>query len=170
MAWWRKAADQGDAQSMVKLATAYQIGKFVPRDAEQSVSWLRTAVEKDDPVAEVRRPTLLPGGADDGAAVSVRCRRSPGSRPGPRLARQGGGSSAQRYMPEYGGRGAEGSRRPGVVKAPNDQTTRVTRGVVARGPDNVFPAPSSNARPQSTPSYPRVRPVADIRQQNVQDG
>jgi TPR repeat protein len=38
---------------MDKLANPYQLGKFVPRDAEQSVSWLTKAAEKDDPLAEL---------------------------------------------------------------------------------------------------------------------
>ncbi len=54
MAWWRKAADQGDTRAMDKLAVAYLLGKFVPRDAGQSASWTRKAAEKDDPLAELQ--------------------------------------------------------------------------------------------------------------------
>jgi TPR repeat protein len=54
MAWWRKAADQGNTQAMNKLGVAYLLGKFVPRDAEQSASWVRRAAETDDPIGELQ--------------------------------------------------------------------------------------------------------------------
>ena len=54
LAWWRKAAEQGDVQAMNKLAGAYAVGVIVPRDAGQAVWWAGRAADKDDPGAQLQ--------------------------------------------------------------------------------------------------------------------
>jgi TPR repeat protein len=46
IAWYRKAADQGDAIAQSQLGVAYEQGTGVPQDYLQAADWYRKAAEK----------------------------------------------------------------------------------------------------------------------------
>jgi TPR repeat protein len=46
--WYRKAAEQGDANAQVGLAELYVKGEGVARDYAQALSWYRKAIEQND--------------------------------------------------------------------------------------------------------------------------
>jgi TPR repeat protein len=46
--WWRKAADKGDTDAMVRLGNAYDHGNGVEQDKEEAIKWWRKAADKDD--------------------------------------------------------------------------------------------------------------------------
>jgi TPR repeat protein len=50
--WFRKAADQGDADAQVNLGGLYQVGRGVPRDDAEGVRWFRLAAEKGNAAAQ----------------------------------------------------------------------------------------------------------------------
>ncbi len=41
--WFRKAAEQGDADAQLGLAAMYSQGKGVPEDDDEAIKWLRKA-------------------------------------------------------------------------------------------------------------------------------
>ena len=43
MAWYRKAADQGDADAQYILGYCYETGAGVPKDTAQAADWYRKA-------------------------------------------------------------------------------------------------------------------------------
>lgn len=47
VAWYRKAAEQGDAAGQFGLGMAYLAGEGVPRDAGTALVWIRRAAEQD---------------------------------------------------------------------------------------------------------------------------
>ena len=47
-AWFRREAEQGDAEAPVKLAHKYAEGEGVPRDAVQALAWIVPVVLRDD--------------------------------------------------------------------------------------------------------------------------
>jgi TPR repeat protein len=51
-AWYRKAADQGDAIAQSKLGWLYATGHGVPQDYAQAVAWFRKAAEQGKPGAQ----------------------------------------------------------------------------------------------------------------------
>ena len=51
VAYYRKAADQGDADGAYGLALMYASGEGVARDAAESLRWMRVAAEKAHPQA-----------------------------------------------------------------------------------------------------------------------
>ena len=46
--WFRRAANQGDADAQFELGCAYDSGKGVKKDAEEAVKWYRKAAEQGD--------------------------------------------------------------------------------------------------------------------------
>lgn len=54
VAWWRKAAEQGDAQSQYNLGWMYENGRGVGQDSAQAVAWYRKAAEQGDVNAQYR--------------------------------------------------------------------------------------------------------------------
>jgi TPR repeat protein len=46
IAWFRKAADQGDARAQLALGTMYARGDGVPKDAKEAVVWVRKAADQ----------------------------------------------------------------------------------------------------------------------------
>jgi len=51
---WKKAAELGIPEGQVLLAICYHYGIIVPKDVEESVKWLRKAVEQDNADAQYR--------------------------------------------------------------------------------------------------------------------
>jgi TPR repeat protein len=51
-AWYRKAADQGDAKAQFIVGTLYFTGQGVPQDYVQSAAWLRKSAEQGDADAQ----------------------------------------------------------------------------------------------------------------------
>ncbi|WP_244060855.1 tetratricopeptide repeat protein, partial [Aeromonas caviae] len=51
-AWWRKAAEQGNAEAQFNLAQMYGKGKGVAQDIQQVVTWLRKAAEQGNAEAQ----------------------------------------------------------------------------------------------------------------------
>ena len=49
--WWRKAAEQGDADAQFMLGDCYYKGQGVPQDYAQAVSLYRKAAEQGYPMA-----------------------------------------------------------------------------------------------------------------------
>ena len=43
--WYRKAADQGDADSQNSLALMYKEGEGVPKDVVEAYKWISLAIE-----------------------------------------------------------------------------------------------------------------------------
>ena len=50
--WYRKAADQGDADAQYNLGLLYVNGQGVPQDYAQAVSWFRKAADQGDADAQ----------------------------------------------------------------------------------------------------------------------
>ena len=46
VSWYRKAAEQGDADAQFNLGWMYDFGKDVPEDDAKAVSWYRKAAEQ----------------------------------------------------------------------------------------------------------------------------
>jgi hypothetical protein len=51
--WWRKAADQGNAEAQNSLGVAYASGEGVPQDFSEAVLWYRRAADQGDPAAQL---------------------------------------------------------------------------------------------------------------------
>ncbi|WP_244060843.1 tetratricopeptide repeat protein, partial [Aeromonas caviae] len=51
-AWWRKAAEQGNAEAQFNLGVMYATGQGVPQDIQQVVTWLRKAAEQGNAEAQ----------------------------------------------------------------------------------------------------------------------
>ncbi len=49
--WLRKAIDQGDAEAMAELAYRYSVGSGVPKDVAQAIKWFHKAAENGDAFA-----------------------------------------------------------------------------------------------------------------------
>ena len=50
--WYRRAAEQGDAQAQHDLGFMYDLGRGVPQDYEQAVKWYRHAAQQGDTQAQ----------------------------------------------------------------------------------------------------------------------
>jgi TPR repeat protein len=50
--WYRKAADQGDANSQTLLGVMYAVGRGVPKDEAEAVKWYRKAADQEDAKAQ----------------------------------------------------------------------------------------------------------------------
>ncbi|MCL2725942.1 MAG: SEL1-like repeat protein [Polyangiaceae bacterium] len=46
MKWWRKAAEQGDAEAQAALGFMYSEGRGVAKDEAEAVKWWRKAAEQ----------------------------------------------------------------------------------------------------------------------------
>jgi hypothetical protein len=46
--WYRKAAEQGDADTQSSLGFMYRVGRGVPQDYAQALYWFRKAAEQGD--------------------------------------------------------------------------------------------------------------------------
>ncbi len=57
MAWYRKAADQGNAVAQYNVGSLYERGQGVPQDIAQALAWYRKAADQDetDAVNAVKR-------------------------------------------------------------------------------------------------------------------
>ncbi len=53
VAWFRKAADQGDAIAEFLLGNQYANGKGVPQDYTEAMIWFQRAAEQGHPVAKL---------------------------------------------------------------------------------------------------------------------
>ena len=71
--WWRKAADQGDADAQNNLGNAYRDGCGVEQDDVQAVYWYRKAADQDNVQAQCALADMYASGRgieqDDGQAV-----------------------------------------------------------------------------------------------------
>jgi TPR repeat protein len=61
--WFRKAAEQGDAEAQYTLGYMYANGDGVPRDYQQSLFWFRNAAEQGDVAAQFKVAQLNLGPA-----------------------------------------------------------------------------------------------------------
>jgi hypothetical protein len=52
-AWWRKAAEKGNARAQLSLAVLLSQGKGVAKDDAAAVTWARQAAERNEPIAAV---------------------------------------------------------------------------------------------------------------------
>ena len=52
MNWYRKAAEQGDADAQNSLAMCYYMGQGVAKDAAEAVKWYRKAAEQNSAIAQ----------------------------------------------------------------------------------------------------------------------
>jgi TPR repeat protein len=71
VAWWRQAAEQGDADAQYSLGLAYSLGRGVPQDYVEAHKWFnlaasrvsaeiqKTFAESRDAVAEKMTPTQI---------------------------------------------------------------------------------------------------------------
>lgn len=50
--WYRKAAEQGDAEAQLNLGNAYFTGQGVKQDAAEAAKWYRKAADQGDPIAQ----------------------------------------------------------------------------------------------------------------------
>lgn len=50
-AWYRKAADRGNAPAQCNLGAAYFMGRGVPKDPAQAETWLRKAADQGHTMA-----------------------------------------------------------------------------------------------------------------------
>jgi uncharacterized protein len=53
LAWYRKAAGQGDPWSQTHLGVAYLEGTLVPKDDVQAIYWFRKAADQGDSAAQL---------------------------------------------------------------------------------------------------------------------
>ncbi|MGZ8942198.1 MAG: tetratricopeptide repeat protein, partial [Methylobacter sp.] len=54
VAWYRKAAEQGDAAAQYNLGWMYDHGQGVAKDEREAVAWYRKAAEQGDEDAKTR--------------------------------------------------------------------------------------------------------------------
>jgi TPR repeat protein len=52
MAWWRKAAEQGNASAQLNLGMLYATGRGAPQDYAQATTWYREAANQGNATAE----------------------------------------------------------------------------------------------------------------------
>jgi len=52
VSWYRKAADQGDADAQYNLGSVYRDGEGVPRDYAEALKWFRKAAVQGDARAQ----------------------------------------------------------------------------------------------------------------------
>ena len=50
--WYRKAAEQGNAEAQINLGGMYLYGKGVPQDNSKAVKWFRKAAEQENAMAQ----------------------------------------------------------------------------------------------------------------------
>ncbi len=57
-AWYRRAANQGDADAQYSLGRLYENGTGVPKDTAQAAAWYRKAADQGHADAKQRLETL----------------------------------------------------------------------------------------------------------------
>jgi hypothetical protein len=62
VAWYRKAAEQGDADAQNNLGLRYDKGQGVPQDYAQAVAWFRKAAEQGNALAQNNLGAMYVGG------------------------------------------------------------------------------------------------------------
>jgi TPR repeat protein len=62
VAWYRKAANQGDADAQFNLGESYRNGQGVSQDYAQAAAWYRKAAEQGDSLAQVNLGVLYDHG------------------------------------------------------------------------------------------------------------
>jgi alpha/beta superfamily hydrolase len=62
VAWYRKAAEQGDAFAQTNLGVMYSDGQGVPQDYQQAVAWYRKAAEQGHAVAQTNLGVMYSSG------------------------------------------------------------------------------------------------------------
>jgi hypothetical protein len=62
--WFRKAADQGDAEAQVAVGCIYGQGADVPKDEKEAAKWFRKAAEQGDATAQYNLASMLVAGED----------------------------------------------------------------------------------------------------------
>ena len=67
--WYRKAADQGDADAQYKLGVFYENGYGVTQDKEQAMQWYKKAAEQGNESAKNAIDRMQGGGL--GTAVAA---------------------------------------------------------------------------------------------------
>jgi hypothetical protein len=77
--WWKKAADQGDANAQTFLGLSYQFGRGVRRDKAKAYFWLNLATtrntdEKEDASAKLRDDAAAGLSPAELSATQKRCR------------------------------------------------------------------------------------------------
>jgi TPR repeat protein len=63
-AWYRMAAEQGDAEAQFRLGRMSYLGQGVPRDYNEAVRWYRMAAEQGDPQAQYNLGALYESGPE----------------------------------------------------------------------------------------------------------
>ena len=63
LVWFRRAAEQGDANAQYNLGVAYETGRGVTQDAAEAVRWFRTAAERGSASAQFALGDLYTRGA-----------------------------------------------------------------------------------------------------------
>ena len=62
MKWFRKAAEQGDADGQALLGFLYEIGLGVPQEDAEAVKWYRLAAEQGDATAQYNLGVMYANG------------------------------------------------------------------------------------------------------------
>ena len=57
--WFRKAAEQGNAEAQYRLGLSYYNGEGVPKDYAQAAFWWRKAAEQGEDTAQYNLKYLL---------------------------------------------------------------------------------------------------------------
>jgi TPR repeat protein len=52
--WYRKAADQGNAEAQYNLGEMYRVGRILPKDRAEAARWLERAAAQNHLEAQVR--------------------------------------------------------------------------------------------------------------------
>ncbi|MFZ0509129.1 MAG: tetratricopeptide repeat-containing serine protease family protein [Methylocella sp.] len=75
--WYRKAADQGDADAQLMLGILYNEGIGVPRDYAEAIRWYRKAADQGNAGAQIRLTSMYENGqgVPKDAAEAVKWRR-----------------------------------------------------------------------------------------------
>ena len=58
--WFRKAADQGDADAQNNLGQMYITGQGVPKDDGEAIKWFRKAADQENAVAQEKFGAITP--------------------------------------------------------------------------------------------------------------
>ena len=69
--WYRKAADQGDADAQYKLGLFYENGYGVTQDKEQAMQWYKKAAEQGNESAKSAIDRMQSSGMGTAVAAGV---------------------------------------------------------------------------------------------------
>ena len=62
--WYRKAADQGNADAQAMVGAFYYLGKGVPKDAAEAHKWYRKAADQGDAMGLAQVGLMYLGAGD----------------------------------------------------------------------------------------------------------